>query len=90
MAARLSPTAEQDLIAVFLDGCREFGSTQAGRYVEKLRRAFDLLADFPFLAAERHEISPAVRVHPLGSHLLVYREEAGDVLILRILHARSD
>jgi toxin ParE1/3/4 len=57
----------------------------------RLRRTFDLLAENPRLARERTELSPPVRVHPCGAHVVIYTvEDDGTVLIVRVRHGRED
>lgn len=42
------------------------------------------------MARERLEISPPVRVHFHGSHVIVYAVEGDDIVLLRVLHERRD
>jgi toxin ParE1/3/4 len=50
-----------------------------------------LLADSPNLARERTELSPPARIHPAGSHVVVYTiENDGSILIARVRHGRED
>lgn len=68
-----------------------FGLAQAERYHARLQRAFDLLAANPTMARERSELSPPVRIHPCGSHIILYIVVAdSDVLIVRVRHGRED
>ncbi len=68
-----------------------FGAQQAENYHSELERKFGLLADNPAMARERMEIDPPVRVHPHGSHLIVYlADDAGDILIVRVRHSHED
>jgi toxin ParE1/3/4 len=50
----------------------------------------DLLVQHPGIARERTEIRPPVRLYRSGSHLIVYRVEAGWLDVLRIVHARQN
>lgn len=63
---------------------------QAERHADGLFAVFDLLAEFPEMARERSEFTPPVRIHPSGSHLVIYRQEGQGVEIIRILHAHQD
>jgi toxin ParE1/3/4 len=90
MALRLAKRAEQDLDDIYVQGVVHFGSRQAERYSDGLDACLELLAAHPSMAPERTEITKPVRVHPHGSHLVVYEIEGADVLVLRILHQRSD
>jgi toxin ParE1/3/4 len=91
MACRLSRKAAADVRHIYTESIRQFGPAQAARYHARLRRTFDLLVDSPELARERVELSPPVRVHPCGSHVVIYLiEEDGGILIVRVRHSRED
>lgn len=88
----LSRKAEEDVINIFLEGIEEFGVNQADRYHYKLEESFRFLAENPLAAPERKELVPAVRVHHVGIHLVIYRLEPqfDRVLIIRIRHSKED
>lgn len=61
------------------------------QYHTYLESVFQLLGENPELARERSEISPPVRIHPCGSHLVVYIKEGdGGISILRVRHFREN
>ena len=84
------PAAEADLSDIWLQGATTWGVEQAERYVDALFAVFDLLTEFPEMARERTEFTPPVRIHPSGSHLVIYRQEGQGVEIIRILHAHQN
>lgn len=86
----IRPAAEADLADIWLQGTTTWGLEQADRYADGLFAVFDLLAEFPELARERVEFTPSVRIHPSGSHLVVYRWDGQGVEIIRILHAHQN
>jgi len=87
----LSRKAEEDIIGIFLTGVEQFGKNQAERYHEQLDKCFRFLAENPLAAHERFEITPPVRIHPVGSHLVIYRvEETGELFIIRVRHGHED
>ncbi|WP_371933588.1 type II toxin-antitoxin system RelE/ParE family toxin [Oceanicaulis sp. MMSF_3324] len=91
MGYRLSQAAENDLIDIYARGLSLFGDEQAERYFQTLTGALEFLADHPFSARERLEISPPVRCHPHGRHIIIYLvEEDEQVFILRVRHVRED
>ena len=91
MGYTLSRAAEQDIIALYVDGVKKFGNAQAEKYFAKLEDAFALLAEFPGLAYEREEFTPPVRIHPCGEHVIIYRvDEAENIFIIRVRHGRED
>jgi hypothetical protein len=54
-------------------------------------RVFEMLGENPKFARTRAEISPPVRIHPSGSHLIVFIErDEGGVLIIRVRHYREN
>ncbi|MEO9341144.1 type II toxin-antitoxin system RelE/ParE family toxin [Mesorhizobium sp. SB112] len=91
MRFRLSVEAEEDVIAIAEQGVQMFGPAQARWYHDELFAVFDIIAVNPRMAREREEISPPVRIHPFKAHLVVYRiEENEAVLVVRIRHGHED
>ena len=90
MIFRTSPQADEDIAGTYIAGALHFGVAQADRYQEGLFAAFQMLADNPLIARERHELMPPVRLHPYQAHMIVYVEEGAGVLIVRVLHGRQD
>jgi toxin ParE1/3/4 len=90
MALRLSKAAEADLLAIYIDGIVNFGIGAAEAYHVRIKRSLSFLEAHPEGARLRTEITPAIRVHPVGAHLILYTADAGDVLVIRIRHSRED
>ena len=91
MTWHLSREAEEDLIGIWLYGADRHGVAQADRYQDGFEAAFALLAQFPELARERSELTPPLRVHPFGAHLILYLVRSdGSVFVVRIRHERED
>ena len=90
MKYRLTVAADTDLTNVFIEGVRHFGLAQANAYFDRLERALQTIADNPQIARQRTEIEPPVRVHPFGSHVVIYEIDAQGVLILRVRHHLED
>ena len=85
---RFSGHAEADLYEVGLYTLRTWGEAQAERYVSQLERSCQLLAGNRALGRACDEIRPGLRRMEQGKHVLFYREEAGGIRIIRILHQR--
>ena len=91
MAYRLTRAAAEDIRHIYREGKRLFGVRQANLYHLFLESIFGMLAQNPEAARARTEITPPVRVHPCGAHLVVYvKTDEGDVLVLRVRHAREN
>jgi toxin ParE1/3/4 len=86
----LRPAADADLSDIWQRSATQWGVAQAERYIDGLFAVFDLLTEYPELARERSDFVPPVRVHPAGSHLVIYRVEERTVDIIRVLHARQN
>lgn len=86
----IPPAAEADLADIWIQGAAEWVMSQAERYADGLFALFDLLAAYPEMAREREEFTPPARIHPSGSHLVIYRREGQGVEIFRILHTQQD
>ncbi len=87
---KLYPEAEIDLEKIWQHTVREWSTNQAFDYLDNLESAFQLLADFPLMSRERHEFSPAVRIHHHEHHLIVYLQEDYGIAVIRVLHESMD
>ncbi len=90
MADRTTLQAEEDIAQLFAVGIAEYGMVRAEAYISELLDLFALIGQEPLLMRLRDEYQPAVRLRAFRSHVVVYREEHGDVLIIRVLHGRQD
>jgi toxin ParE1/3/4 len=82
--------ADLDIIGIYVDGAKRFGTAQAEAYHEGLMATLGVLSEHPRMARERTELDPPVRLHPYQAHMIVYVEQAGGILVVRILHGRQD
>jgi toxin ParE1/3/4 len=82
--------ADQDIIDIYVHGAASFGIDQAECYHEGLVSVFELLAENPYLARERSEFDPPVRLHPYQAHMIAYIIRDDELLIIRVLHGRQD
>jgi toxin ParE1/3/4 len=90
MAFRLSIAADQDVRDIHTFGALSFGERQADSYVKALIKGFEFIGANPKAGRERREISPPVRVHVVGSHLIIYLIEERGAHIVRIMHGHAD
>jgi toxin ParE1/3/4 len=86
----ISPLARDDLIEIYQYGIRNWGASQAGEYLDKLKANFWDLTEQPRIGLERDDLLPDMRSFPIESHMVFYRLQQTQVEIVRILHGRQD
>ncbi len=82
--------ADEDIVTIYVDGVRQFGVRQAEAYLDSLVDCFGLLAEQPGLGRRYHGLSASVRLHFHDRHVIAYSDDTSDILIIRVLHGRSD
>lgn len=87
---RLAQRADDDILAVYLQGFELFGERQADRYHDDLHALFRKLADHPAMARLRAEITPPVRAFAFKAHVVIYEEVPDGVVILSVRHGHED
>lgn len=90
MGYRLSTLAEADVIDLIAFGAERFGSAQADKFFQELKRTFTRIAQFPLANRERSEMNLPARIQILQNYLIVYRIETDGVFILRVVHGHYD
>jgi toxin ParE1/3/4 len=90
MPYRTTLLADEDVIRIYVNGVRTFGTVQAEQYFANLVSCFDLLAERPLIGRERPELNPPMRVHFHKAHIIAYVVTADEILIVRVLDARQD
>ena len=87
--ARFTRLAEADLLNIGLYTIQTLGRRQCDRYLRQLERHCRRQADNPKRGRPRDEIRPGLCRSKVGRHVVFYREEAGGILVSRILHERD-
>lgn len=91
MPYKLTRKADEDLTHMFIYGVKQFGLEKATAYFTKIEKSIQIIAQNPRIGRERTEITPPVRIHPSGYHIIIYRiEDDGHILIIRLRHSRED
>ena len=77
---RLTPAARSDLEAIWRYTAERWSVAQAEAYLTGLKATLAGLIVNPRIARERTELTPPVRIHPYGSHMVRAEatEELGD------------
>ena len=87
---RLAPRALADVDEIWRYSAETWSVEQADRYIDRLARVFETIAQMPLLARERREFTPPVRIHVHEGHLVVYVAADDHVAIVRVLGGRQD
>jgi toxin ParE1/3/4 len=85
---RFSRRAEADLLGISVHTLRTWGEGQAIRYIDALEAFCRMLADDPSLGRSCDDVRRGLRRVESERHVVFYREEAGGILVSRILHQR--
>lgn len=84
------PRAEADLSAIAQYTKTEWGEQQAKHYLSDIRRQISFAAEIPGLGSEGFGLPPGYRKLRVGSHRVIYRCTADQLVVVRVLHVRED
>ena len=84
----LAPRARQDFIDILRYTGETWGQAQLLAYRNKIDDALQALGGNPQLGHHRSDLPPTHLAYLVGSHVIVFRERAGEVAVVRILHQR--
>ncbi len=87
---RLTPAAESDLEAIWIDTLQRWGAEQADRYIDTLTAAFADLAQSPKRAPTCDQIRPGYRRRHFERHMIYFRITTYGIVVVRVLHDRMD
>ncbi|MDH3476065.1 MAG: type II toxin-antitoxin system RelE/ParE family toxin [Rhodospirillales bacterium] len=90
MKVRLARRARADLAEIWQYSDATWGADRADDYLDALTDRILWLAGNRGLWRARDDIAPGLYSHLQGSHVIVFREDAGELQIVRILHSRMD
>ena len=82
---RRTARAEEDLIEIWLYIASD-DPKAADRLLDRIEAAFLLLAGNPEIGPARPDLAPAMRYFVMGSYLILYRQIADGVEIVRVVH----
>jgi toxin ParE1/3/4 len=86
----LAPDAQADLSDILTHSEQQWGKRQRSAYKALIDTALRNLTRFPGLGRSRDDISPGLRSHPVGSHVILYRASESELTVNRIVHSRRD
>jgi toxin ParE1/3/4 len=82
-----SPQADSDLESIWYYVASETGNLElADRVIDSITDRFLLLAKYPNIGRRRDDdLRPGLCSIPVGEYIIIYRVQAHDVVILRVL-----
>ena len=83
---RITSKARNDLVEIGKYTELHWGSAQKVRYRREIMASIRQLRDMPGLGVARLELHEDQRSHPVGKHVVYYRNTANLLVIDRILH----
>ena len=83
---RFTKQAEADLTGIASYSLERWGEAHAVRYIDRLEACCQRLANHPSLGRRCDRVRPGLRRLETGSHVVFYRQEAGGILVSRVLH----
>lgn len=87
---RLTRQADNDLIDIITYTKQKFGTSQTRKYLLEIDNVVKRLVSNPYLGKRRPEILPDIYTFPIGAHLIFYKQDEKQLLVVRILHESSD
>lgn len=85
----LSPLAQDDLDGIW-DHIALDSPVMAEKYLRKLHKKFQNIADQPMMGRGRPELMPNLRSFPIDGYVVFCRPEGDGITLIRVLHAAGD
>ena len=86
----LTELARGDLEDILAYTLKSWGDDQRVIYRTAIDRVLRDLLAFPMLGAAREDLAPGCRMHRVREHLVIYRVTEQELVVLRIVHRRTD
>ena len=86
---RRTKRANNDLIAIWSHIALD-NPNAATAQLSELEQKFRLLSFFPKIGRKREDIRKGLRMFPCDAYVILYREAAGSVEVVRVLHGARD
>ncbi|MGR3314779.1 type II toxin-antitoxin system RelE/ParE family toxin [Roseovarius indicus] len=90
MRLEFTPEARADLADIWRYSYENWGQARADRYLESLRQVIEGLLDGRSSSRPADEVKPGYRLALAGRHMVVFRQSAEALQVVRVLHQRMD
>lgn len=84
----VAPRAENDIVDIAAHTLETWGDRQMQRYVNGLHARLAMLARFPNSGLRRDDLGRSYRSIVHGAHIVFYRVNRRDLVVVRVLHVR--
>jgi toxin ParE1/3/4 len=86
---RKTPQAELDVTAIWAYIAAD-SINAADALINRIDRAFDMLAETPYAGRARHELARELRSFPIGNYIIFYIPLPDGVEVVRVMSGRQD
>lgn len=83
---RFSGPARRDLERIGEYTRAKWGAAQKRKYLGQIKEGFRALRDTPGIGIRRDDIARGLRTHPVGKHVIFYRETKTELTVVRVVH----
>jgi toxin ParE1/3/4 len=85
----VSPLAQADIDEIW-DYIARDSIPNADRFVDRIEKRFDFLADNPGVGVARDDLRPGLRRFTHARYLIYYRPARGGIEVVRVVHGARD
>ncbi len=82
---KVSPSAQRDLVDIYIRGFREWGEAKAEEFQLQLISSFHVLVENPDIGREV-SVRPQLRRHELRPYVIFYKQFSYGIRIARVLY----
>lgn len=89
MGVLFTPLAQTDLEEIG-DYIAQDNPSRAVTFIQDIRAQCQRIGKSPMAYRARPELGDGIRSSPFGNYVILYRPQANDVLVVRVLHGAMD
>jgi toxin ParE1/3/4 len=89
MKVIIADKAKSDLFRIY-SYVEQRSPLAAEKILARIDKKFDQLTWFPFIGRERSSLAPGLRSAVVGTHLIFYTVQDGNIIIVRVIDGRMD
>jgi toxin ParE1/3/4 len=83
------PRAEADLVDIWTYIAQD-SQANADHLLDCIRDTLNRLAAMPFMGQARFDLTPGLRMFPVGSYLMFFRPIESGIEVIRVLHGKRN